>query len=379
VADYFTMSNTTQESDADQDLGSGGVLVLPPLNDAQGQPRALAVGAGKDQHIYVVDRNNLGKFNSNTNSIYQDLPNSLSGPVFSSPAWFNGKLYYGAVGDSLKAFSFANGAFGANPASRSSNTFGYPGATPSISANGTANGIVWAAENGNPAVLHAYDANDLSRELYNSAQAANGRDNFGAGNKFIVPTVVNGKVYVGTTNGVGVFGLGCNYGITPQSAPAPAGGGPQTIGVTASSGCAWTAVSNAAWLTITAGSSGTGNGTVSFSVAANPSVGPRTGTITIVGHVFTVNQAGTGSSGLRFVPVSPCRVMDTRLAAGPFGGPAMTAGSTRDVPIPASPCGIPLNAAAYSLNVTVVPHGALAFDVMGERTDSTLRVHTELL
>src|SRR5207247_10384589 len=84
---------------------------------------------------------------------------------------------------------------------------GESGATPASSAKGTANGIVWAAENRNPAVPHAYDANDLSRELYNSAQAANGRDNFGAGNKFIVPTVVNGKVYVGTTNGVGVFGL----------------------------------------------------------------------------------------------------------------------------------------------------------------------------
>src|SRR5262249_20965037 len=126
--------------------------------------------------------------------------------VYSSPAWFNGTLYYASVGGRLKAFPFASGFFQA-PSSQSPANFGYPGTTPAISANGTANGIVWAAENGSTAVLHAYDAASLSTELYNSNQAANGRDNFGAGNKFIVPTVVNGKVYVGTTNGVGVFGL----------------------------------------------------------------------------------------------------------------------------------------------------------------------------
>ena len=362
VADYFTMSNTTSESGGDVDLGSGGVLLLPPLNDANGQPQALAVGAGKDQHIYVVDRNNLGKFSPVTNLIYQDLPNSLTGPVFSSPAWFNGKLYYGAVGDHLKAFVYLNGAFGASSVSQSSNTFGYPGTTPSISANGTLNGIVWAAENGDPAVLHAYDAADLSRELYNSAQAANGRDNFGSGNKFIVPTVVNGKVYVGTTNGVGVFGLACSYAITPQSAEAPAGGGPQTISVIATSGCGWTAVSNAAWLTVTGGSSGVGNGTVGLSVAANPAVDPRTGTIAIDGQLFTVNQAGTAlSQALQFVPVTSCRVVDTRNPNGPFGGPELAGGTLRSFAIPAGGCNIPFSAAAYSLNVTVVPVTSLGY------------------
>jgi hypothetical protein len=93
------------------------------------------------------------------------------------------------------------------PASQTTNTFPYPGATPSISANGTKNGILWVAENLNPAVLHAFDAGNLANELYNSNQAPGGRDHFGAGNKFITPTVINGKVYVGTTTGVGVFGL----------------------------------------------------------------------------------------------------------------------------------------------------------------------------
>lgn len=294
VADYFTMSNTVSESNADQDLGSGGAMVLPPLNDSQGHSRALAVGAGKDLHIYVVDRNNLGKFNPNTNAIYQDLNQSLPGGVgvFSSPAWFNGKLYYGAVGDTLKAFAFANGMFGTTPASHSTTVFGYPGTTPSISANGTSNGIVWAAENGSTAVLHAYDATDLSKEFYNSNQAANQRDNFGAGNKFIVPTVVNGKVYVGTTNGVGVFGLLCSYAIAPQSVTVDAIGGTGTISVPATGGCAWSARSNAAWLTITAGGSGIGIGAVGYSISANPSSVQRQGTLTIAGQTFTVTQTG---------------------------------------------------------------------------------------
>ena len=122
------------------------------------------------------------------------------------PAYFNGTIYYGGVGDAIKAFKITNAQFGSGPASQTSNTFRYPGATPSISASGTSNAIVWATENSSPAVLHAYDASNL-HELYNSNQASGGRDQFGNGNKFITPTVANGKVFVGTTNSVGVFGL----------------------------------------------------------------------------------------------------------------------------------------------------------------------------
>jgi hypothetical protein len=122
------------------------------------------------------------------------------------PAYFNGRLYYGAVDDVIKAFQFSSAKLATSPVWTTSNSFAYPGATPSISANNTANGILWAAENTSPAVLHAYDTADL-HELYNSNQAPGGRDQFGSGNKFITPTIVNGKVYVGTTNGVGVFGI----------------------------------------------------------------------------------------------------------------------------------------------------------------------------
>jgi hypothetical protein len=297
VADYFTMSNTVSESNADEDLGSGGAILLLQVNDAQGQPRSLAVGAGKDGHVYVVDQANLGKFNPSTNAIYQDMPGAAPGGVFSSPAWFNGTLYYGDVGGALKAFAFSNGMFQTTPASHSAHSFGYPGTTPSISANGTTNAIVWAAENNNTAVLHAFNATDLSKELYNSNQAANGRDHFGAGNKFIVPTVVNGKVYVGTTNGVGAFGLLCSYAMAPQSATLGAGGGIQTVNVVASNGCSWTASSNAAFLSITSGTSGSGSGSVTVQAAAN-SGATRSGTLTIAGQTFTLTETGTTAPAL---------------------------------------------------------------------------------
>ena len=206
VADYFTMSNTVSESNADEDLGSGGALVLPDMTDANGVTRHLAVGAGKDQAIYLVDRDNLGKFNSHADNIYQELFSALPGGIWSMPAYFNGRRYYGPVGNNLLAFQFSNAKLQTPPVSATSTSFAYPGATPSISANGTSNAIVWATENTAPAVLHAYDATDLSHELYNSNQAG-ARDQFGTGNKFITPTIANGKVYVGTTNGVGAFGL----------------------------------------------------------------------------------------------------------------------------------------------------------------------------
>lgn len=207
VADYFNPYNTVSESDGDQDLGSGGVLLLPDLTDSSGHVRQLAVGAGKDGFIYVVDRTNMGKFNPTSNRSYQQLPGATAHGVWGMPAWFNGTVYYGGQSDVLKAFSVMNAQVQTTPSSQSSTVFAYPGATPTVSANGTKNGIVWAVENGaNSAVLHAYDAANLGHELYNSTQAANNRDSF-ADNKFITPIVANGTVFVGTPTGVVVFGL----------------------------------------------------------------------------------------------------------------------------------------------------------------------------
>src|SRR5215472_14555838 len=207
VADYFEMSNQSSENSSDEDLGSGGALVLPDLTDSSGRTRHLAVGAGKDANIYIVDRDAMGKFNPNSNNIYQEVQGALAGSVFSMTAFFNNTIYYGAVGDSIKAFRINNAKLATFAASQTAKAFPYPGVTPSISAAGSNNAILWAAENTNPAVLHAFDARNLANELYNSNQASGGRDHFGAGNKFITPTIINGKVYVGTAGGVGVFGL----------------------------------------------------------------------------------------------------------------------------------------------------------------------------
>jgi hypothetical protein len=207
VADYFEMSNQAQENGSDADLGSGGAVVLPDLQDNAGKTWHLAVGAGKDGNIYDVDRDNVGKFNSASNNIHQELQGVLAGGIWSMPAYFNNTVYYGAVGNHVKAFSISNATLSASPSSQTSASFPYPGATPSVSANGASNGIVWVTENTSPAVLHAYDATNLANELYNSNQASGGRDQFGNGNKFITPMIANGKVYVGTQTGVGVFGL----------------------------------------------------------------------------------------------------------------------------------------------------------------------------
>jgi Immunoglobulin domain len=206
LLDYFTPLNTVAESNADTDFGSGGPVLLPDVVDSNGKTRHLAVGSGKDANIYVVDRDNMGKFNASQDNIYQQIDGQLSGGVWAKPSYFNGTVYYGAVGDSIKAFPVSSGKLATSPASRTAHTFGYPGATPSISASGTTNGIVWVVENGGTAVLHAYDASNLATELYNSNQAANGRDHFN-GNKYITAMVANGKVYVGSTSSVAVFGL----------------------------------------------------------------------------------------------------------------------------------------------------------------------------
>jgi hypothetical protein len=206
-ADYFTMSNTVAESNRDEDLGSGGALLLPDETDASGTVRHLAVGAGKDANIYVVDRDNMGKFSSSGNNIYQELGGALTGQEFGMPAYWNNTVYYGGVGDSIRAYPITQAKLAATPSSKTAHTFPYPGATPSVSSNGASNGILWAVNNSTPAVLYAYDATDLTKELYDSNQAAGGRDQFGAGNKYITPMIANGKVYVGTQTGVAVFGL----------------------------------------------------------------------------------------------------------------------------------------------------------------------------
>ncbi len=210
VADFFEPYNTVFESNADIDLGSGGAMLLPDMTDVNGKVRHLLVGAGKDHSIYIADRDNLGKFNASDNSnVYQELPGALANGAWSSPAYFSNTVYYADQGKPLKAFPMSQARMAATPSSQSAVAFPYPGSTPSVSANGLQNAIVWAVASNlySPGVLHAYDPTDLSKEFYNSNQAAAGRDSFGNGNKFITPVIVNGKVFVGTQTGVAEFGL----------------------------------------------------------------------------------------------------------------------------------------------------------------------------
>jgi hypothetical protein len=212
VSDYFTPFDQAAAAAGDTDLGSGGAVVLPDMADANGRTRHLAIGAGKDSSIYLVDRDNMGKFipgtTSNTN-IYQELAGALPGGEWATAAYFNGAVYYGPVGGVLRKFIFTQARLNPVPAAKSTTIFHYPGVTPSISSSGNNSGIVWAYENpgsgSNQAVLHAYDATDL-HELYNSNQNPL-RDQFGVAIKFITPTICNGEVFAGTTNSVGVFGL----------------------------------------------------------------------------------------------------------------------------------------------------------------------------
>ena len=209
VVDYFAMYNTVDESGQDSDLGSSGPMVID-VPGAGGTPLVhLVIGAGKDGDMYIADRDNMGKWNPVDNSnIYQDFSNAMPTGNFSMPAFFNNTIYYGALYSPIQGFPVSLGMV--QPATtQTNNTFTYPGTTPSISSNLSSNGIVWAIENGrgsDNSVLHAFDATDLTNELYDSNQNAN-RDQLGPGNKFITPMIANGKVYVSTKTGVAVFGL----------------------------------------------------------------------------------------------------------------------------------------------------------------------------
>lgn len=206
VGDYFTPFNTNSEDAADADFGSAGPLLLPDMVDASGTTRHLAVGAGKDGNLYVLNRDNLGQFNSTKNNVYQEFALS-SGENHSSPIFFNNVVYVGPTNNSLKAFAVSKALLATSPSSQTAHQFGGNGTVASISANGATQGIVWALDWG-AGTLFAYDASDLTKELYDSNQAAGNRDHFSAvGGHFITPMVANGRVYIGTGSTVAVFGL----------------------------------------------------------------------------------------------------------------------------------------------------------------------------
>jgi hypothetical protein len=207
--DYFTPWNQQVLDNNDSDVAAGGVVLLP---DQQGGAHPhLLFQVGKEGTIDLIDRDNMGHFHSNNDSqIVQTLPMAIGG-VWGGMAFWNNRAYFGGQSDHLKAYAFDPVAqkFSLSPASSSSGTYGYPGPTPAVSANGVSNGIVWAiqADGGHTfSILHAYDATNLGTELYNSEQNS-GRDRAGARVKFSTPTIADGHVFVGATNQVTMYGL----------------------------------------------------------------------------------------------------------------------------------------------------------------------------
>ncbi len=236
LVDWFTPDDQSFLSANDVDLGSGNSVLLP--DQTAGPVQHLLVAIGKQGMVYLVDRDNMGHFQPSSDQVVQSFTGSPSG-FYGTPAFWQNNLYLAGSldntgsGDYLKLFSFnpSTGQFDTAPASESSHYFNFPGASPSVSSQGATNGIVWAIDassygyaNPNadgtncfqvpvpsacsgPAVLHAYDAGNLLIEYWNSAMAANNRDQAGNAVKFVPPTVANGKVYVSARTEVDVYGL----------------------------------------------------------------------------------------------------------------------------------------------------------------------------
>ena len=200
VADYFAPFNNQSLSNNDSDLGSGGCALLPDSAGSTAHPRLL-VGAGKQGNIYLVDRDSMGKYSTTDNVVQSQV---AIGECFDTPAFFNGVLYYIGDSDNGKAFAISNAVMSTTPVT-TPDTFAWPGSTPSVSANDTDDGIAWTLDRGT-GQLRAYSAAGFSTELWTSALAPNNRDQLGTVTKFATPTVADGRVMVGTTTALVVYG-----------------------------------------------------------------------------------------------------------------------------------------------------------------------------
>jgi hypothetical protein len=211
--DWFTPIDHQIMDDSNLDLGAGGAVVLVDLPSSSTPHLVVGggkAGAGNAGEIYVLDRDALGHLEGNGPPIVQKFP--LGQKIFATPAFWQDTLYLAGYSGPLTAFALdpAKGRFNPIPTSSSTKSFGFPGATPSISSNGSSNGIVWLLDNSKfgtgPAILYAYDAMNLRQELWDSSQVGS-RDQAGNAVKFTVPTIANGKVYVGTSTEIDVYGL----------------------------------------------------------------------------------------------------------------------------------------------------------------------------
>lgn len=231
VAGWFTPDDELTLEQNDADLGSGAPVLLPDQTSA-GLPTHLLAHVGKEGIVYLIDRDNMGQFTTTNGQIVQSFAGA--GGLWGTPAFWQNTFYYAGQGNALTAFSFdtSTGQFLTTPASQSTNVFNFPTGSPSVSSQGTSNGIAWAIDAGlygyaspnaagnincyvdpppsactGPAILHAYNATNLQTEYWNSTQAANNRDRAGNAVKFVPPTIANGKVYVSTRSEIDVYGL----------------------------------------------------------------------------------------------------------------------------------------------------------------------------
>lgn len=307
LIDYFTPHNTDVLNALDIDLGSGGPVLVPGVN--------RLIFTGKDTVFRVLDTEKLGGFDPATDHIVQQFQPSTR-RMFSAPVFWNSPnngpvIYYWAGGDSMKVFKLANGQFQEYPVAEStvSNVVGISNAAPlSLSANGTKDGtgIVWATGSTSgdanqqtvPGIVRAFDATDVSKELWNSAQNVD-RDGVGNYAKFCPPTVANGKVYVATFSGqLQVYGLlpgVCNFSLEQSNQVVMSGGNNGSISIQTGTDCNWLATLDDSWIQITSAADGNGNGTIDFAVEPNPDTSMRTGVINVAGQNFTIIQAGAAA------------------------------------------------------------------------------------
>jgi hypothetical protein len=219
ITDEFTTNKQQTLDNEDGDIASGGMMVIP--TQTTGSYPHLAVQVGKGGTMYLLNRDNMGGYNTTADQAIQEQAYSVGNVgAWSSPAYFNGTVYWWGRVDALKSFALTNGLLATTPV-KSPDQMGFPGATPSISSNGTSSGIVWAIDSEaygtpGPSVLSAHDASNVASLLYSSTTNA-GRDSAGNAVKFAVPTIANGKVYVGTAAEVDIYGL--LNGTTQTAAP----------------------------------------------------------------------------------------------------------------------------------------------------------------
>jgi uncharacterized protein (TIGR03437 family) len=293
VTDYFTPFNYVPLNNGDVDTGSAGVVLLGDEAGSPTHPHLMA-GAGKEGRIYLLDRDNLGKLQSGSDSqIVQSIPNGVKS-FFGNPAYFNNRLYF-CGWQQLKVFPVFNAQMTATPESQTSDYIQWPGCVPTISANGTSSGIVWLLDVAG--LLRAYDATNVTKALYNSGQNS-ARDALGDAVKFAAPMVANGKVYAGTQTALVVYGL-----LAPQSSITVANAASGSAGPLAPGSIAslyGTGLPSSAALTVngvTAPIFGAIQSQINFQIPFEVGPGMATVNLTANGAVITTTTIQIGSVG----------------------------------------------------------------------------------